>query len=140
MFKHSVKQWVKLLVKPDIPQRLMTFLQLLLESLMIMVIPDSGWCPWWHFEWSAYSLRKLSLKFGWNLLGLKASRSPSKINDIIAVVAGVNDYYENSWLGLVSLKTVWMDQSCFKEAKIKIWLKSVEFEGIKNPLKDWWHF
>ena len=44
------------------------------------------------------ALSKLSLKFGWNLFSLKASRSPSKIDDIVAVFAGVYDDYGYSWL------------------------------------------
>ena len=107
--------------------------------MMIMDIPDWGWCPWWRFGWSAYALRKLCLKVDWNLLSLKASRSPSKIDDIVAELAGVNDDYGHPWLGLVSLMTLWMVCICPEEAKLKIWLKSVEFEGIKITLKDQWH-
>ena len=117
----------------------MTLLQLLLESRMIMDIPDLGWCPWWNFGWSAFALRKLSLKFGWNLLSLKASRSPSKIDDIAAVVAGVYEDYGHSWLGMVSLMLFWMVSICPEGAMFKIWLKSAEFKGIKNSLKDGWH-
>ena len=76
----------------------MTLLELMLESMMIIDIPDWGLCPWWHFKWSAYALRKLSLKFGQNVLSLKASRSPSKINDIAAVFAGVSNDFEHSFL------------------------------------------
>ena len=117
----------------------MTLLQLLLESMMIMDIPDWGWCPWWRFGWSAYDLRKLCLKFGWNLLSLKASRTLSKMDDISGVFAGVDDDFGCSWLGLVSLMTFWMVCTCPEEAMFKIWLKYVEFESIKNSLKDGWH-
>ena len=117
----------------------MTILELLLEFMMIMDIPDWGVMSLMHFGWSAYALSKLSLKFGWNLLSLKASRSPSKIDDIVAGVAGVYDDYGHSWLGLVSLMTFWMVCICPEEAMFKIWLKSVKFEGIKITLKDWWH-
>ena len=41
--------------------------------------------------------------------------------------------------GLVSLMTFWMVFICPEEAMFKIWLKSVEFEGIKNGLKDGGH-
>ena len=95
--------------------------------------------PCWCFGWSAYALSKLSLKFGWNLLSLKTSRSPSKVDDIVAGVAGVYDDYEHSWLGLVSLMTFWMICIWPEEDMFKIWLKSVEFEGIKNGLKHGWH-
>ena len=27
-----------------------------------------------------------------------------------------------------------------EEAMFKFWLKSDEFEGIENTLKDWWYF
>ena len=43
------------------------------------------------------------------------------------------------WLGLVSLVMFWMVSKCPDKAMFKIWLKSDEFEGIKNPLKDQWH-
>ena len=39
-------------------------------------------------------------------------------------------------LGLVSLMTFSMVCICYEEAMFKIWLKSVEFEGIRNCLKD----
>ena len=45
-----------------------------------------------------------------------------------------------SWLGLVSLMTLWMVCKCPEGVMFKIWLKSDEFEGIKNPVKDQWHF
>ena len=83
-------------------------LELLLEFMMIMDIPDWGWCPWWL----------------WVLLELMR---------IVEVPDG-------DWLGLVSLMPFWMVCICSEEALFKIWLKSVEFEGIKNPLKDGWHF
>ena len=100
-------------------QRRMPLLELLLESTMIMDIPDWRWCPR-HFGWSAYALSKLSLKFGQNLLSLKASRSPSKIDDIVADIAGVYDDYLHSCLGLVSLMAFWMICICPEEAKFKI--------------------
>ena len=103
-------------------------------------VPDWGWCSWWHYGWSAYSLMELYLKFGWNLLSLKASRTLSKMDDISGVFAGVDDDCGCTWLGLVSLMTFWMVCICPQEAMFKIWLKSDEFEGIKNPLKDGWHF
>ena len=92
------------------------------------------------FGWSAYALRNPCLKFGWNLLSLKASRTLSKMDDISGVFAGDDDDCGCSWLGLVSLMTFWMVCICSEEALFKIWLKSVEFEGIMNPLKDGWHF
>ena len=98
------------------------------------------WCPWWRFGWPAYALRKPCLEFGWNMLSLKASRTLSKMDDISGVFAGVDDDCGCSWLGLVSLMMFWMVCICSEEALFKIWLKSVEFEGIKNPLKDGWHF
>ena len=88
----------------DNPQRLMTLLQLLLESMMIMDIPDRGCCPWWRFGWSSYALRKLCLKFGWNLLSLKVSRMVSKMEDI----AGSLEDAGGSWLVLMSLIRIGM--------------------------------
>ena len=73
-------------------------------------------------------------------MSLKASRTLSKMDDISGVFAGDDDDCGCSWLGLVSLMTFWMVCICSEEALFKIWLKSVEFEGIKNPLKDGWHF
>ena len=118
----------------------MTFLEFLMELMMIVDVPDRGWCPWWRFGWSAYALKKLCLKFGWNLMSLKASRTLSKMDDISGVFAGVDDDCGCSWQGLVSLMSFWMVCICSEEALFKIWLKSVEFEGIKIPLKDGWHF
>ena len=37
---------------------------------------------------------ELCLKIGKNLLSLKASRTPSKINEISRVLAGVDDYID----------------------------------------------
>ena len=89
-------------------QRWMTYLEFLLELMMIVDVPDWGWCPWWRFGWSAYALRKPCLKFGWNLLSLKASRTLSKMDDISGVFAGVDDDCGCSWLGLISLMMFWM--------------------------------
>ena len=36
--------------------------------------------------------------------------------------------------------TFWMVCICSEEAMFKIWLKSVEFESIKNTLKDQGHY
>ena len=46
--------------------------------------------------------------------------------------AGVDDNFEVPDLGLVSLMTLWMVCQCPEVALFKIWLKSVDFEGIKN--------
>ena len=67
-------------------------------------VPDWGWCPWWRYEWFAYSLRELCLKFGWNLFSLKASRTLSKIDDF---AGGLEDAWR-SWLGLMSLIMIGM--------------------------------
>ena len=56
--------------------------------------PDWGCCPWWHFAWSAHALRKLCLKFSGNPMSLKASRTPSKKNDISGILAGVDDDFD----------------------------------------------
>ena len=117
----------------------MTFLEFMLELMMIVDVPDWGWCPWWRFGWSVYALKKLCLKFGWNLMSLKASRTLSKMEDVSGVFAGVYDDCGCSWLGLMSLMTFWMICKCPEEAMFKIWLKSVEFEVIKNLLRDGWH-
>ena len=63
-------------------KRWMTFPKFWLELMMIVDIPDWGWCPWWRFGWSAYALKKLCFKFGWNMFSLEASRTLSKIIDI----------------------------------------------------------
>ena len=97
---------------------------------------DLGWCPWRHYGWCAHALRGLCLKFGWYLLSLKASRTLSKMADI----AGDLEDAGCSWLGLMSSMTFWMVFTCPEGAWFKIWLKSVKFEGIKNPLKDQWPF
>ena len=81
-----------------------------------MDIPDWGWCPWWHFWWSAYAMRKLCLKFGWNMMSLKAS----KMDAIARVVAGVYDDYGHSWQGLVSLMTFCIVCKCREETNFKI--------------------
>ena len=88
-------------------QRSMTLLVLLLGLMMIMDISDWDWCPWWCIVLFIYTVRKLCLKFGWNLLSLKGSKTLSKIDDIAGVSAGVDDDYGNSWLELVSLMTFW---------------------------------
>ena len=46
------------------------------------------------FGWSPHALRELCLKFGLNLLGLNASRAPSKIDDISRVLAGFDDDFD----------------------------------------------
>ena len=86
-------------------------------------VPDWGFCTLWHFWWYTYALQKVCLKFGWNLLSLKASltRTLSKIDDITGVVAFL------------------MVHICSAEALFEIWLKSFEFEGIKNSLIDRWY-
>ena len=43
---------------------------------------------------------------------------------------------EYSWVGLVSLMTCWIVFICSEEAMFKIWLKSIEVKGIKNPFVD----
>ena len=113
------------------------FLQeLLLELMIIRYNPDWGWCHWWCFGLSRCTMRKLWLKSGGNLLSLKASRTLSKINDIAQVVAGDDDDYGHSWLGLVSLMMYWIVSICSEEAMFKILWKSNEFEGIKSFFKD----
>ena len=102
-------------------------------------VPDLGWCPWWHYEWTAYVLRELCLKFGWNPMSLKASRTPSKIDDICRFLAGVDDDFDVPDWGWWPLMTFWMVSTCPDGAMFEIWLKFDEFEGIKNPLKDIWH-
>ena len=77
----------------------MTFWEFLLELMMIVDVPDWGWCPWWCFGLSRYALRKPCLKFGWNIMSLKASRTLSKIDDY----AGGLEDAGGSWLVLVSL-------------------------------------
>jgi hypothetical protein len=69
-------------------------------------------------------------------MSLKASRTPSKIDDNSRVLDGVDDDYGHSWLGLVSLAMFWIVSICSKEAMFKIWLKYVEFEGTKITLID----
>ena len=38
--------------------------------------------------------------------------------------------------GASVLDDIWMVYKCPEEIMFKIWLKSNEFEGIKNPLKN----
>ena len=42
--------------------------------------------------------------------------------------------------GAGALGNILIVSICSQEVMFKIWLKSNEFEGIKNPLKDQWHF
>ena len=56
-----------------------------------MDVPDWGWCPMMTFWIVQICLRKHCLKFGWNLLSLKASRTLSKMDDIAGVAAGDDD-------------------------------------------------
>ena len=58
------------------------------------------------------------------------------IDDFVAVVAGVNGDYGDSRVGLVSFMMFLMVCICPEDAMFKIWLKSVDFEGIKITLKD----
>ena len=67
---------------------------------------------------------------------LQASRTLSKIDDIAGVVAGVEEDYGYSWFGFVSLVMVSIVEICSEDALYKFWFKSVDFEGIKNSLKD----
>ena len=53
-----------------------------------------------NLELSPHALRELCLKFGWNQLSLKASRIPSKIDDIYKVLIGVDDDFDVPDLGL----------------------------------------
>ena len=70
------------------------------------------------------------------MLRLKTSRTLSKIDDIASSVARVVNDYGHSLVGLVSLMTYWIVSICSDEAMFKIWLKSIEVKGIKNPFKD----
>ena len=54
-------------------------------------------------------------------MSTKASTTASKINDSSGVLAGVDDDFDVPDWG-------W--------GMFIIWLKSLEFKGIKNPLKD----
>ena len=99
-----------------------------------------GWCPWWHFGWSPHSLMELSLKFGWNLMSLKASRTLSKMDDISVVFPGVDDECGCSWLEVTFLIMFQNSSIWSEEAMFEICLRCVGFEDIKNPFKDGWHF
>ena len=70
-----------------------------------------------------------------DLKSLKASRSPSRIDDICRFLSGVDDDFV-VLTGARVLMTFWIVSTCPDGAKFKIRLKSHEFEGIKNPLKD----
>ena len=35
---------------------------------------------------------------------------------------------------------LFLEDTHLEGVMIKIWLQSHEFKGIKNPIKDWWHF
>ena len=68
-------------------------------------------------------------------MSLKASRTTSKKNDICRFLAGVDDDMDIPDWGWC-LMTFGMVSTCPHGAMFKIWLKSDEFEGIKNSLKD----
>ena len=69
-------------------------------------------------------------------MSLKVTRSPSKINDNATVGAGVYDDHGHSRLRLVSWMMFLMVCIYPEEVMLKIWLKSVEVQGIKITLKD----
>ena len=115
-------------------QRWMT----LLEVWRMLGIPDWGWCPWWHYGWSTNVLRELCLKFGWNPISLKASKNPVKDRWHFKNSGWSWWWFWHSWLGLMSLMTLWIVCKYPEEALFKIWLNSVEFKDIKNTLKDGW--
>ena len=62
-------------------------------------VPDWGWCPWWHYGWSANALRELCLKFRWNPMNFKASRTLLKIDDISRILVGVDDDFDVPYWG-----------------------------------------
>ena len=106
-------------------QRFMTLMELLLEFMMITDIPDWGWCPWLCFVLSRLALRMLHLKFGWNQLHLKASRTLLKMDDI---AGGLQDA-GSSWL-VVILDHEWdmssMVQGVSVSNFVKIWCLEAE--------------
>ena len=55
-----------------------------------------------------------------------------RIDDICRFFAGVDDDLDVPDWGWCP----WMVCTCHEEAMQKIWLKSFEFKGIKNSLKD----
>ena len=83
-------------------------------------VPDLGWCPWWHYGWSANALRELCLKFGWNPMSLKASRTLSMMDDI----AGGLEDAGCSWLGLVALIMIGICPWKSLESLFKFWWSS----------------
>ena len=107
----SLKAWRTL-------SKIMTLLELLLESKMIRYIPDLGCCPWWHLNiktackgwWHCWSCC-------WSLLGL--------------------------WTFLIEtgilVDVLYCLHICSKEALFNMWLKSVKDKGVKNSFKEWWH-
>jgi hypothetical protein len=70
---------------------------------------------------------------------LKASRTPSKIDDMSQIQLELMMILM-FLTGLLSLIIFYMVCTCPEGAMFKIWLKSNEFEGIKNPLKDQGHY
>ena len=54
------------------------------------------------------------------------------------VFCDVLKHFDTVWGGYVWKISIWVVHICSVEAMFKIWLKSVGFEGIKNPLKYWW--
>ena len=65
-------------------------------------------------------------------MSFKASRTLSKIDDISRILAGVDDDFDVPDWGWCP----WIVSKCREGALFKIWLSSVEFKGIKNPVKD----
>ena len=63
-----------------------------------------------------------------------ASRNLLKIDDLHRVFCWSWCWSEKFWVGLMSLVMFWMVYIGYVYL-----LKTVEFEGIKNPFKDRWH-
>ena len=103
-------------------------------------VPHWGWCPWWRFEWSPHVLRESCLKFGWNLLRLKTSRIPSKINGICTFLAVVDfEVPDCSWCP-------WWHFGWSAHALRGLCLKfcwnllSVNLRHFQSSCQSWWWF
>ena len=74
------------------------------------------------------AMLKICLKYN----EFEGIRNPSKIEDILGILAVLDDDFD-----VPDWDMVW---TCLEGVIFKIWLNSDKFEGIKNPLKDQTHF
>ena len=98
-------------------------------------VPDWGFCPWWRYEWYAYALRELCLKFGWNAMSLKASRTPSKIDDICRFLAGIDEDFDVPDWGLCPWWRFGWSPHALMELCLKFGLNLLSLKVSRTPSK-----